>query len=853
MNPGKVVEPIREAGASSESGEGNAPVPPARSGGSPNLSDLGIVWRVLGLEQVGFGAAAWVTLSPSLPSITTCGAPGPDDLHARRTLRFGETGQVPEIEVENLTEGSILLPAHLVVTGGWQTRAVERSVVVPAGATARVPVKCVEAGRWAPRDEKSAGSFEVSERTAVRTRWSTSFNMLEQLERHGRFAAEQSAVWQHVEEELSRSPEPSHTRSYEAYLRGVKRKHLEAVRKANVKPPPEANAVILFPRGGGFWIEAYATPAALAEQADDLLADLFDTATRNETEMSDPPSIDGLLRMLWALPLRPVEHIDGTLGSAYALSCRFDLRAGVPQVIGPDQEAGPTAYETTGAVLAVDAGVAHLSVGGAPPRLVGKPARASASEEGQRPRVGTVVGLSRNEVRSSSIPEPPAQERSGDAGRRDSSFGPPMQAAIREGSSPGDLRVARGVPMESGAIPLSLVKANADAPGKPSAGSGPQPGARADEPRSVSGSRPPVPRAEISSAIERPKIGREAMRAIYARARDLLPFEPPPREGTHGYRLMRVLEGNVSWVDIRIGSDGYAVLGSHDRCDLVLASDAGIWLRHMIAICARLEDDSVGIRLIDLKTDIPFFLEDDIPQWSVTASGPFAIRLGRHVICGFPIGPSADEGSAEPMPAAGRAHTFESLSRSRAAIMETSAIDASVQLIHPHRHRDEPFTIVPSAPVSQIQELVGPSASPNHVRVTLERGGMGASVEIPTDALDAGVLLGRALNCFDGGLRRIFCDAVSRAHVLLLRDREEVHAIDLCTTNGTRVAGRRIRRYRLSNDGSTLELGKKVVFRWHRRRLADPAPPAAPRGSSSPDAPSESRPGAGESGSLPPS
>jgi hypothetical protein len=130
---------------------------------------------------------------------------------------------------------------------------------------------------------------------------------------------------------------------------------------------------------------------------------------------------------------------------------------------------------------------------------------------------------------------------------------------------------------------------------------------------------------------------------------------------------------------------------------------------------------------------------------------------------------------------------------------------------------NELASFVPSAPVSQIQDLLGPSASPDHVRVTLERGGMGASVELPAEALEAGVLLGRALNCFDGGLRRIFCEAISRAHVLLVRDRDDVFAFDLCSTNGTRVAGQRIRRHRLSDGGATVELGKKVIFRWHRR------------------------------------
>ena len=52
---------------------------------------------------------------------------------------------------------------------------------------------------------------------------------------------------------------------------------------------------------------------------------------------------------------------------------------------------------------------------------------------------------------------------------------------------------------------------------------------------------------------------------------------------------------------------------------------------------------------------------------------------------------------------------------------------------------------------------------------------------------------------------------------LLVRDKDDVYAFDLCSTNGTRASGQRIRRYRLSDGGSTLELGKKVVFRWHRR------------------------------------
>src|SRR6185369_7753053 len=123
------------------------------------LRGLGLRWEILGEQKIGFGSVVWLSLIPVAPRVETLlpprfGAPDrapqgrisePGSGVVPRALRIGETGQVPEIEVENRGEGSLLLPAHVVVTGGWQTRAVERSVVVPARSTARVPVKCFEA------------------------------------------------------------------------------------------------------------------------------------------------------------------------------------------------------------------------------------------------------------------------------------------------------------------------------------------------------------------------------------------------------------------------------------------------------------------------------------------------------------------------------------------------------------------------------------------------------------------------------------------------------------------------------------------------------------------------------------
>jgi hypothetical protein len=700
---------------------------------------------LVGVTQVGFGHVAWLSVGPGAPGVVVAGA--------GQALRIGETGQVPEIEVTNLSDAALLVPAHLVLTGGWQTRAVERSAVVPAHSVARVAVKCVEAGRWAPRDEKTARSFEVDRRTSLRTRWSTAQNMSEQLARHGRFTAEQSAVWQHVEQELTRTTEASHTRSYEAYLHGEKRRHLDAAQRAAVQPPDGANALLIFPREGGFWLEAYPSQPALVSQLDDLLADLFDPSSSEPRDAAEPPSIEGLLRQIWATPLRSVERAASAGTESFAF------------VEAPHEGPSPRAARLAGAALLVEGALAHLSLGRPPVRVEHGLALAAP----RLPNEGSPVLLN---------------------------------AATRK-------------------EPETLPKADAYAQTKGS---------------TSAFSSAILPRAmEVQgegSSNDRPRVTRETMRAVYARARDLLPDETPARETVQGYRLLRSLDGNVSWVDIRIGGDGYAVLGSHDRCDLVLPGDPTIWLRHLIATCVRLDDGSVALRLIDLKTDVPFFLEDDAPQWSVTASGPFAVRIGRHVVCGFPIGPASEEAARDLGAASARTQHVDGSTRARLTF-DSVALPPSIGDIRASRPaHDEPFTVVPSAPVSQIQELLGPNASPNHVRVTLERGGMGASVEISVEALDAGVLLGRALNCFDGGLRRIFCDAVSRAHVLLLRDHDDVYAFDLCTTNGTRLAGKRIRRLKLSSEGSVIELGKKVTFRWHRRRPSGPPPePIRPGGS----------------------
>ena len=93
-----------------------------------------------------------------------------------------------------------------------------------------------------------------------------------------------------------------------------------------------------------------------------------------------------------------------------------------------------------------------------------------------------------------------------------------------------------------------------------------------------------------------------------------------------------------------------------------------------------------------------------------------------------------------------------------------------------------------------------------------------ASVDLPDAVLDAGVLVGRAERCEDR-LRAVLTESVSRVHLLLLRERGDVHAFDLASTQGLYADGQRVRRVRLPARGGTLRLASRdpVLLEWHPR------------------------------------
>jgi len=313
-----------------------------------------------------------------------------------------------------------------------------------------------------------------------------------------------------------------------------------------------------------------------------------------------------------------------------------------------------------------------------------------------------------------------------------------------------------------------------------------------------------------------PLLGRSAPSIIGDRAaqlRDAYVFGAKlllsqPAACTKGYRLFWVHGRDLGWLDLAASSAVYAVLGWHDNCDLQLPKLPGIANRQMLASCFLLKDGTPALRLLDLQTGEPFTLEGE-PRESLCASGPLLLGLGE----------SACALGCVPLP------EFHEQRGALADGVELPTYTTS-SADHPpdqsmRQLRRSHITLMPVS--VRVQDLPMPEAAPpGFARISLQRNQRAVSIEVSEQDLYAGVMIGRAETCMDRGLRQVLSGQISRLHLLLLAERGRVYAMDLCSTNGTWLEGRRVRRIQLLDQGMRLLLSgrdSKVELTWHPRDL----------------------------------
>jgi hypothetical protein len=275
--------------------------------------------------------------------------------------------------------------------------------------------------------------------------------------------------------------------------------------------------------------------------------------------------------------------------------------------------------------------------------------------------------------------------------------------------------------------------------------------------------------------------------------------------GTLGYGVIWSFEGRTGAIDLPATEGAYLVAGRHTHCDIVLDADPTIALRHLLMRAVVLADGTVGIRVTDLRTSLAFHVDGGGPCRSIFAVGPIALRVGPYAIVALPLDPACVPAEL-PKPTIAR-----DLAMPRALPVSPYRAPASRSGDDARVFKSSHITILPSVPA--LGELA--PTRDGFARITLDRGWRMASVEIAANELDSGVLIGRADKCMDHGLRALLDDAISRAHLLLIREDGRTSAFDLCSVQGTYVDGIRVRRCPLADAGTTLALGHDRALRLH--------------------------------------
>lgn len=248
-----------------------------------------------------------------------------------QVTELDEGAEVPELQLVNTGKFPVLLVEGEMLLGGQQNRTLNLSVLCAQGAVTKIPVSCVEAGRWGQAQAASRSSHHAN----LGLRRAKTLSTI----RHQRLGAgkvsDQGAVWDEVEAQLDRLKVASPTAALEdAYARAGERAR---PRLGDVRPVAGQVGVVAVIAG---------EPVAL---------DLFDKAETLDAYWDSIVSgyaLDGIDAPEVPTDLRKVEAFLAHLN---------DARAEPVQATGLGEEVHLESDEVAGAVLLWNDVLVHLS------------------------------------------------------------------------------------------------------------------------------------------------------------------------------------------------------------------------------------------------------------------------------------------------------------------------------------------------------------------------------------------------------------------------------------------------------------------------------------------------------------
>ena len=240
----------------------------------------------------------------------------------------------------------------------------------------------------------------------------------------------------------------------------------------------------------------------------------------------------------------------------------------------------------------------------------------------------------------------------------------------------------------------------------------------------------------------------------------------------------------------KAGTINAGVIGRHGRCDLYLASDESLSLRHATVVV----DEHGGFRLLDLRTGSGLRDVAGRRHDGIASAEEAVVCLGDHLLVARARRP---EDPAGPM----RSPWAPPLA------VGTGIVDSSVRIART-APGDENLSMTFTGGLTRTGGGLVAGAEARQGMIELAADGAREVWPVGERALGNGILLGRYERCDGHGSRILARRGISRVHALIIAADGIPHVLDLGSTNGTWIDGAEVRVARLTS-GTTFRLGER--------------------------------------------
>jgi hypothetical protein len=188
------------------------------------------------------------------------------DRKTARVTEVSEQGSVPDLRFVNEGDSAVLLVDGEELIGAKQNRILNISILVSARSEVKIPVSCVEAGRWA----RQFAAFRSSSRVHYASgRSMKMMQVTSSMIGSGRRSSDQSAVWHDIDVKMQRLKSSSPTSAMSAMYENNSNKIEEYV--GAFKPEPHQAGAVFAVDGKIVGLDLFDTPATFTKLFPKLL------------------------------------------------------------------------------------------------------------------------------------------------------------------------------------------------------------------------------------------------------------------------------------------------------------------------------------------------------------------------------------------------------------------------------------------------------------------------------------------------------------------------------------------------------------------------------------------------------